>query len=306
MPPFRTLALAAVIAFAAPAQSQNDLLGPSLAAQSSTQFADCTGIDTEDLVQGVLTTAFQFGTNPANNVPQELGQSFEAPCDGRLGFFRVLYRAVNTTSGGITISGNAILFEGSGTTGTTVGTGPFSFTLANGQGSAPVTVSFANAPVTQGTPYTIFFDITSGTQVAELLASNTDTYAGGAMFASNRGSAEGAGVPGAFDLSFRAHFEPALVASETAAESRTVSILPTRPNPAAGRTLVPFTLRQPADVRLAIYDTLGREVALVANRSYAAGDHAEPLDTDGLAPGTYVVRLVAGPDVVLRTLSVAR
>ena len=96
------------------------------------------------------------------------------------------------------------------------------------------------------------------------------------------------------------------VASEEAAQSRTVSILPTRPNPAVGRTLVPFTLRQPADVRLAVYDVLGREVALVADRAYGAGEHAETLDTAGLAPGTYVVRLAAGPDVVLRTLSVAR
>ncbi|MEO0558791.1 MAG: T9SS type A sorting domain-containing protein [Bacteroidota bacterium] len=96
------------------------------------------------------------------------------------------------------------------------------------------------------------------------------------------------------------------VASEEATQSQTVSILPTRPNPAAGRTLIPFTLRQPADVRLAVYDVLGREVALVTDGSYSAGTHAEPLDTSGFAPGTYVVRLAAGPDVVLRTISVAR
>ena len=96
------------------------------------------------------------------------------------------------------------------------------------------------------------------------------------------------------------------VASEEAAESQIVSILPTRPNPATDRALVPFTLRQPADVRLAVYDALGREVALVADRSYGAGEHAEPLDTSDLAPGTYVVRLVAGADVVLRTISVVR
>ncbi|GAB5536099.1 MAG: hypothetical protein Rubg2KO_23480 [Rubricoccaceae bacterium] len=96
------------------------------------------------------------------------------------------------------------------------------------------------------------------------------------------------------------------VASEEVAQSHSVEILPTRPNPASGRTLIPFTLHQPADVRLAVYDVLGREVELVTERSYSAGEHAEPLDTSDFAPGTYVVRLVAGPDVVLRTLSVAR
>lgn len=95
-------------------------------------------------------------------------------------------------------------------------------------------------------------------------------------------------------------------ASEEVAQSRTVSILSTRPNPATDRTLIPFTLREPADVRLAVYDVLGREVALVAERPYAAGEHAEPLTTADLAPGTYVVRLVAGSEVVLRTISVTR
>ena len=95
-------------------------------------------------------------------------------------------------------------------------------------------------------------------------------------------------------------------ASEEVASSGSVSLLPTRPNPAAGRTRVPFTLDQPSDVRLAVYDALGREVAVVAERAYAAGEHAEVLDTSAFAPGTYVVRLVAGADVVLRTIAVAR
>ena len=285
----RYAALAVAIALAAPAQSQ-----------------DCSGTATEDILQGTSPTSINFGTNPQNGVSQELGQSFTAPCNGRLAFFRVLYSAPNTTSEGVTVSGNAILFDGAGTTGQTIATEPFSFTLPKVVGGNPLTVEFPNAPVAQGSIYTIFFDITSGDQLAQLLGSNTNAYDGGAMYASNTGSAEGAGIPGAFDLTFRASFGETLVASEEAAQSRTVSILPTRPNPAAGRTLVAFTLREPADVRLAVYDALGREVALVADRAYGAGEHAEPLDTADLAPGTYVVRLVAGPDVVLRTISVAR
>ena len=97
-----------------------------------------------------------------------------------------------------------------------------------------------------------------------------------------------------------------VISSETAAEGRTVSLLPTRPNPATARTLVPFSLREAADVRLAVYDVLGREVALVTERAYGVGDHAESFDASALAPGTYVARLTAGSDVVVRTLSVAR
>ena len=97
-----------------------------------------------------------------------------------------------------------------------------------------------------------------------------------------------------------------VTASEEVAQSGAVALEPTRPNPAVGRALVPFTLDRPADVRLAVYDALGREVAVVAERAYGAGAHAEVLDTSALAPGTYVVRLVAGADVVLRTIAVAR
>ncbi|GAB5536100.1 MAG: hypothetical protein Rubg2KO_23490 [Rubricoccaceae bacterium] len=285
----RYTALAVAIALAAPAQAQ-----------------DCSGTDADDILQATFPTTIAFGTNPANSVSQELGQSFTAPCNGRLDFFRVIYLAPNSTSEGVTLSGNTILFDGAGTSGQTVATEPFSFTLPSGEEGNPLTVEFPNAPVVQGNVYTIFFDITSGTQEAKLRGSATDVYAGGAMYASNSGSAEGAGIPGTFDLTFRARFGETLVASEEAAESRTVSILPTRPNPAAGRTLIPFTLRQPADVRLAVYDALGREVALVTDRGYSAGEHAESLDMSDFAPGTYVVRLAAGPDVVLRTISVAR
>ncbi|MEO0558790.1 MAG: T9SS type A sorting domain-containing protein [Bacteroidota bacterium] len=285
----RYAALAVAIALAAPVQAQ-----------------DCSGTEADDILQGTSPTTIDFGTNPANSVSQELGQSFTSPCNGRLDFFRVLYSAPNTTSEGVMVSGNAILFEGAGTAGQTIATEPFSFTLPNVEGGNPLTVTFPNAPVSQGSIYTIFFDITSGDQLAKLLGSSIEAYDGGAMFASNSGSAEGAGVPGTFDLTFRARFGETLVASEEAAESRTVSILPPRPNPAVGRTLVPFTLRQPADVQLAVYDALGREVALVADRGYSAGEHVEPLDTSDFAPGTYVVRLVAGPDVVLRTISVTR
>jgi len=263
-------------------------------------------INPDDILQNSFDQAILFGTNPANSVTQELGQSFTAPCDGHLDLFRTAYQAPDALSAGVTISGNAILFDGAGTTGTTLATVPFSFTLEATTDLRIFEVVFDGVAVTEGTVYTIFFDITSGSQTARIFASDSDAYAGGTFFSSNTGSAAGAGAPSPWDLGFRARFKPTPVASEEAAQSRTVSILPTRPNPAAGRTLIPFTLRQPAEVRLAVYDALGREVALVADRSYGAGEHAEALDMSDFAPGTYVVRLAAGPDVVLRTISVAR
>lgn len=78
------------------------------------------------------------------------------------------------------------------------------------------------------------------------------------------------------------------------------------PNPSSGR--VSFALRLPAAarVRLAVYDVLGREAALVADSEMPAGVHALSLDGARLAAGTYVVRLTAGANVETRRLTLAR
>ena len=50
----------------------------------------------------------------------------------------------------------------------------------------------------------------------------------------------------------------------------------------------------PGEARVALYDVLGREVAVAAQGERAAGPHTVALDTAGLAPGVYVVRVVTG------------
>ena len=76
------------------------------------------------------------------------------------------------------------------------------------------------------------------------------------------------------------------------------------PSPLGAATTLSFTLPAPADVRLAVYDALGREVARPARGPFAAGEHAVRLDASGLAAGVYVVRLDAGGAV--RTLVLTR
>ncbi|HLT47525.1 MAG TPA: T9SS type A sorting domain-containing protein, partial [Rubricoccaceae bacterium] len=50
-------------------------------------------------------------------------------------------------------------------------------------------------------------------------------------------------------------------------------------------------------VRLAVYDVLGREVAVLADGHRDAGTHRATLDASGLAAGTYVYRLTVGNEV---------
>ena len=80
-----------------------------------------------------------------------------------------------------------------------------------------------------------------------------------------------------------------------------------RPNPARGTARVAFTLPSAADVTAAVYDALGRRVAVLAERRpLAAGSHALDVPTSALAPGVYVVRVEAGPDGGAAKLTVIR
>jgi len=63
------------------------------------------------------------------------------------------------------------------------------------------------------------------------------------------------------------------------------------PNPFNPSTTLRFTLETDAEIRLAVLDALGREVALVAEGTYAAGRHEAIFDAEHLPSGLYLVRL---------------
>lgn len=95
-------------------------------------------------------------------------------------------------------------------------------------------------------------------------------------------------------------------ASEDGITTRSVSIGTPQPNPVADAAKVPFTLEASVAVRASVYDLLGREVAELADRAYAAGDHELSLDAAELPAGTYVVRLEAGAESVTQMVTVVR
>lgn len=72
-------------------------------------------------------------------------------------------------------------------------------------------------------------------------------------------------------------------------------LLAAYPNPFNPEAVVPFTLAATADVRVAVFDVLGREVALLAEGRYEAGRHEAVLDGSALPSGLYLVRLTAEP-----------
>jgi hypothetical protein len=78
------------------------------------------------------------------------------------------------------------------------------------------------------------------------------------------------------------------------------------PNPVRTGAEVAFTLAAPSAVRLAVYDVLGREVAVLVEGERTAGRHPARFDASGLAPGAYVLRLTAGGEGLARILTVVR
>jgi hypothetical protein len=65
------------------------------------------------------------------------------------------------------------------------------------------------------------------------------------------------------------------------------------PNPFRDRVHVRYALPVPGRVRLAVYDVLGREVAVLTDRPHAAGAHEATLEAAPLAAGVYLVVLEA-------------
>ncbi len=63
------------------------------------------------------------------------------------------------------------------------------------------------------------------------------------------------------------------------------------PNPAAEQAVVEFMLSRPGRATVTVYDQLGREVRVLADRDFPAGRHALGFDGRGLPNGAYFYRL---------------
>jgi hypothetical protein len=63
------------------------------------------------------------------------------------------------------------------------------------------------------------------------------------------------------------------------------------PNPAKGTTTIEFSLKQPSDVQLVIFNMLGQPVAQLANDYFSAGNHLIVAGLHQLEPGQYFYQL---------------
>lgn len=78
------------------------------------------------------------------------------------------------------------------------------------------------------------------------------------------------------------------------------------PNPFNPVTTVPYRIAESADVKLIVYDVLGREVATLVDRRQEAGDYTMVFDAENLPGGFYFYRLTAGAFMATREMLVLK
>jgi photosystem II stability/assembly factor-like uncharacterized protein len=88
----------------------------------------------------------------------------------------------------------------------------------------------------------------------------------------------------------------------------TVHLEPNYPNPFNSSTRLVFTLGGSAsrEVRLSVYDLLGREVAVPVNDRLGPGTHSVPFDARHLSSGAYILRLQTGTAVLSRAIHLVK
>jgi hypothetical protein len=74
------------------------------------------------------------------------------------------------------------------------------------------------------------------------------------------------------------------------------------PNPFNSSTAIRFQLPASGITHLAVYDMLGRRVAVLVDGSMAAGHHTATFDASSLTSGMYLYRLTSGGQTLAKQM----
>ncbi len=101
-------------------------------------------------------------------------------------------------------------------------------------------------------------------------------------------------------------FAPPVSSEDDASVPETAALSAAHPNPFRGTATVTLSLPSPQRVEVALFDVLGRRVAVLHEGPLAAGSHALTLDGAGLPSGVYVVRAEGGGFTVARRVTMVQ
>jgi subtilisin-like proprotein convertase family protein len=100
--------------------------------------------------------------------------------------------------------------------------------------------------------------------------------------------------------------ETATAVQEEGQTPSSISLAQNYPNPFNPSTRIIFSLTARSDVRLAVYDVLGREVRTLLRETRPAGTHEVLFDAAGLAGGVYYYTLRAGGRMEMKKMLLLR
>ncbi len=202
------------------------------------------------------------------------------------------------------VAGDAVAvdIEPAGSTTVPAGGGPISYTvsLTNTTGESQTVTARVDATLPNGSS----FGPVQGPRTVTLRPGQT---LGPVSFTSNVPSSAPAGAY-TLTLSLDDGTEDSFTFTKAASRAALVAggELGVYPNPFATEATFRFAVEEAAEVRLAVYDVLGREVAVLAEGPVEAGQHEAVLAAEGLASGVYVWRLAVGSEVETGRLTLAR
>lgn len=84
------------------------------------------------------------------------------------------------------------------------------------------------------------------------------------------------------------------------------ALLQNYPNPAKEETLIPIILPERSQVRIVLYDILGKQVKSIIDKSLGQGKFSFKLNTADLREGLYFYRMTAGAFSATRSMVIKK
>jgi len=83
-------------------------------------------------------------------------------------------------------------------------------------------------------------------------------------------------------------------------------LMPNYPNPFNPTTTIQYQLREQTQVKVEVYDVIGRRVKLLANEVQLSGEHSVEFDGRNMSSGLYFIRFTAGDVVDIRKMTLVK
>lgn len=88
--------------------------------------------------------------------------------------------------------------------------------------------------------------------------------------------------------------------------ARIIELYQNYPNPFNPSTFIHFIMPETADVKLAVYDMIGREVAVLVDGRVSQGSHTVSWDAGNASSGVYLYRLTSNGQVLTRKMTLVK